>query len=78
MGQRTALTGSSAMTHVTKTTKRKNNATGLDISQFPELCLAIDKAVGAGLLKGSEGDKSLTQIVMKRFIEATLQGEMQA
>lgn len=50
MGQRTALTGSSAMTHVTKTTKRKNNATGLDISQFPELCLAIDKAVGAGLL----------------------------
>lgn len=66
------------MTDMTKTTKRKNTTTGPDISQFPELAQAIDKAVGAGLLKGTEGAKSLTQMVMKRFIEAALQGEMQA
>ena len=66
------------MTHMTKTTKRKNTTTGPDISQFPELAQAIDKAVGAGLLKGTDGAKSLTQMVMKRFIEAALQGELQA
>ena len=66
------------MMTTTKNSKRKNQPNGVDINQFPKLGAAIDEAVASGLLNGVEGAKSLTHMVMKRFVEAALQGEMQA
>lgn len=66
------------MMTTTKNSKRKNQPNGVDINQFPKLVAAIDEAVASGLLNGVEGAKSLTHMVMKRFVEAALQGEMQA
>ena len=66
------------MMTTTKNSKRKNQPNGVDINQFPKLVAAIDEAVATGLLNGAEGTKSLTHMVMKRFVEAALQGEMQA